>query len=93
MIARSPRTAIGRCISSGCSSGLVVLRTQAELGEALVLPHELRRGRVENAEQLLQSRAIERLFQIFYGVELDTTLAQHRHRAARLTSTRVDVES
>jgi hypothetical protein len=73
--------------------GLVIVRAQAELGEALVLPNEVRRRRVENAKNSLETRAIERLLQIFDGIELDAALAQNLDRAARLASTRVVIQS
>ena len=72
--------------------GSVVVGVQAELGEALVLAHQLRRSDAEQPQNALETGAVERLLQVFDGVELDASLAQDLDRAARLPSTGIVVD-
>ena len=72
--------------------GSVVVGVQAELGEALVLTHQLRRRDAEQPQNTLETGAVERLLQVFDGVELDASLAQDLDRAARLPSTGIVVD-
>jgi len=72
--------------------GAVVFGIQTELGESLVLPHQLCRRDAEQAQDALECGAAERLLEVFDGVELDASLAEDLDRSARLASTRVVID-
>jgi len=73
-------------------AGLVVVRVQTELLEALVLPDEIGRWIRKQVEEAFQGGPVERLLQIFDDVARDAALAQDLQRAARFSSTRVVVD-
>jgi len=70
----------------------VLFGTQPEFRETLVLPHELGGRGLQDPENPLETGPVDRLFQIFDGVELDAALAQDLGRAARLASARVVID-
>src|SRR5207237_10109404 len=70
----------------------IILGAQAELGEALVLAHEVR-GRVgDGGQDPLDTGAADRRLQVLDGVELDAPLAADRLHAAGLASAGVVVD-
>ncbi len=74
------------------------LRRRAVLGRELqfleppVPAHQLRGWRVEDRDNPLERRAMQRSFEILDGVELDTLRAQQLQRTARISSARVVIQ-
>jgi hypothetical protein len=67
-------------------AGRISVGFEAELGEALIVPHQLGDRPFEPGRDRCERRARQRLFQIFYRVELDTAALEQFQRAARVPS-------